>query len=86
MYRKSNRRKKASMPGQLPAELKWEDAEPNSLASFPYLTVHGDCVRAVQPNSDDSPSIAWKQDAKLCQKIRDAVAKSPTPHHLPRNS
>lgn len=84
--RGGNKKKRADMPVNSPAELRWEDGQPNSMASFPYLTLHGEYVLATQPNSDDAPSVAWKQDAKLCEKIREAAAIAPTPYHLPTAS
>lgn len=76
-------KKKKAMPVNSPAEFRWEDGQPNSMASFPYLTLHGDCVLATQPHYDDAPSVAWKQDAKLCQQIREAASIAPKPYLLP---
>lgn len=82
--RASNRKKRANLPVHSPAEFRWEDGQPNSMASFPFLTLHGDYVLATSPNSDDAPSVAWKRDAALCKKIREAAAVAPKPYNLPR--
>lgn len=63
---------------------RWQDGEPNSYASFPSLTIHeGGIIRAVRPNYDDSPSVAWIQDHGLAKNLIDAIAIVPRPMHIP---
>lgn len=67
--------------------MEWHDGRYDSLASFPYLTVYaGGLLRAVKPNYDDSPSVAWLVDAKLADSVIAAAQVSPRPVKLPEYS
>lgn len=64
---------------------RWQDAKPGSLASYPHLEVReGGWLRAVQPNYDDSPSMAWLQSPRLAKEAQKLIAKAPRPVHLDR--
>lgn len=62
-------------------DLSWSDGRPGSLASFPELAVRGDYLRAVRPNYDDAPSLAWVHDRRLAREARKLIARSPQPTH-----
>ncbi len=58
----------------------WKDGKMGSLASFPYIEVYDDIVYAVRPNYDDSPTVAWVQDAKLVKQVLAWIEISPQPY------
>jgi hypothetical protein len=62
----------------------WQDARPSSLATFPSIEVCGRILRAVRPNYDDAPSVAWIDDAKLARAVMAAIEASPKPVWLPQ--
>lgn len=79
----------STMPVKTPAEVTWMDKAVGGIQK--YLTVHGDCVRAVQPVHDDAPDIAWIQDRRVVKKIKLAVRAAPQPYdfkvaHVQRRS
>lgn len=57
----------------------WKDGKQGSLATFPWIEVYDDIVYAVRPNYDDSPSVAWVQDAKLVKQVLAWIETSPQP-------
>lgn len=61
----------------------WQDGRPGSLASFPWLSIHeGGIIRAVRPNYDDSPNMAWVRDQKLAARLIAAIEVAPKPYHV----
>lgn len=73
----------AAMPTGLQLVAKWEDGQPDSLASFPYLQVFaGGFVLAIRPNYDDSPSVAWVKDERLAAQLVKAIEVSPKPYYI----
>lgn len=50
----------------------------NSLASYPTVTVRGDVVTAMRPVYDDSPVVAWVEDATLAEEVRTLIGQTPS--------
>lgn len=70
----------STMPVKTLAELRWMDREAGGMS--PYLTLHGDCVRATRPVPGDLPDSAWIQDRRLVKKIKAAVLDAPEPYEI----
>jgi hypothetical protein len=77
----TKKRRTGYIPNKISQELIWTDRPQGSVAWSPhtYLSVHGDCVRAVQPVPDDAPIVTWVQDPALVRKIKAAVLLCPNP-------
>ena len=81
----------ANGPGQerpdSAALAKWQDGRPDSLASFPVLTVYeGGLIGVWCPNYDDSPTVAWIHDVKLATRLKRAIGACPSPVLLPETT
>jgi len=64
---------------------RWSDQQPGSHASRPYLEIRGTILRAVQPNYDDAPTMAWRRaTAAELRRVQRALAITPRGVHLPR--
>lgn len=77
------RKRAKALPASYAADFTWRDAKPGSLVMPDTVSVHGTCVRVVHPISDDAPSIAWLDDAQLCERVRTHAAIAPTPPDVP---
>ena len=49
-----------------------------SYASYPFIEVHGDLLRVVEPIYDDSPIVVWLRDAALADEARSLIAAKPS--------
>ena len=74
----------SGLPSGLVLLLRWQDAQPGSMASFPWLEIYAEgYVRAVRPRYEDSPVEGWLHDPKAAARLTQAIAVAPAPHHLP---
>jgi hypothetical protein len=64
-------------------EAEWQYGKPNSYASFPSVILYEDnYLKAVRPNYDDAPTVAWIQSEKLAKQFKEAQAISPHPFYV----